>query len=641
MSLFHSLLSSGSRPNYGSLSNIELLVDFTGLVVGTTNDYGTVDGSGNITTLKSLAPGPTGRDFTSGGTAPTLSGGAGVFGGAGYFTNTVKATWNFLHFNATLANLKHTIHFVAKLANALNPNSFLGILGNTGGSSASKGIHLFYDDRVAFNFKDGFQFGIVRGTSTQFISSVTEGNTALTNRWAVYTFETDISNPTETKLKIYVNGDLIGYLINYVNNTSPQTTSTHDLQIGAGGNNVAPLVGSIKELVIQSRVESAGIRSAFIQGLISKHQISTTNDQVFSVFQRLSESRYYLSTVLDQNPTDSNTILCVFTDGVDHVYESGKKLSLMKSTDKGLTFASKVTVYDPVNPSAIQDLAGGYDSNGKFHLFTPIITSGSAGSLAGHKLIYMHSTDNGSNWTTVDLTSIMPGAGVDISFPIAKMIENNGVLMATFYTQDDQGDTNPSAIYVLRSTDYGANWSVVNVKPSDATYRNESTLIACSSTHLKLIARDEVTSEWHQYASTDNGLTWASDGALTFGETMTLAGPASLEKFQINGQDVIVCYYPDRAVNILKAVYATPANLISSGVSGWNLDTKTTIKRLNQSGTYHLHYGSVCHYDNDFNAIGAYPYDPYPTSGAGVVNEMWFFKVPTWHYSTVKTALGL
>jgi hypothetical protein len=208
--------------------------------------------------------------------------------------------------------------------------------------------------------------------------------------------------------------------------------------------------------------------------------------------------------------------------------------------------------------------------------------------------------------------------------------------MLAMYKQNS--DASSSARYLLYSDDGGTTWSYKTIEAAGATYRNETDLLALSSTVLLAVTRDESTLEWYQSMSTDNGDTWTNQGALTFGESLTGAGPVRLHKFQISSTDVVVCYYPDRVNRVFKAAYTKSSTLISSGLSAWSAANRVA---LHQGTGKHLHYGDVCHVDGDFKAIGQYVIDPFPVSGSGTENVMYTFDIPSFHYPFIKSLLGL
>lgn len=124
-------------------AGIGWIVSSSGLATSTTNTFGTVDGSNNITLLKSLAPGPLGRDLTGIGTVPTLSGGNMVFGGAGNFEQSSANTdFDFLSYDAA-DNVKHTILMVFNPTDTNSNNNPL--MGNNGFTTSINGFSLWWD----------------------------------------------------------------------------------------------------------------------------------------------------------------------------------------------------------------------------------------------------------------------------------------------------------------------------------------------------------------------------------------------------------------------------------------------------------------------------------------------------------------
>lgn len=636
------------RPiNYSVLSNIELLVDFTGLSVGMTNAYGTVDGSGNITALKSLAPGPTGRDFTPTGTAPTLAGGSGVFGGAGVLRHATAATWNFMHFNATPANMKYTIHAVAKLGTTSNPNAAYGILGNNAASGGNKGISLFYDDRVSVPRNNAFRYMLTTGTNAVFNS--VQDDVISPNSLLVLTIEVDLSLATSYKLKTYINGVLTSVADVYVN-TSMVTTPTFNLDIGSVGNSSLLLSGSIRELIIQSTVETGAIRHSFVQALLAKHGIAATpfdspvdvtqTLEIFSTYQE-SVGRYYLSALLDQHPTKKYLVLGSFVDGADHTADPAKKVSIRRSTNYGLSWGARADVYDPPGNLFVQDMAGGFTPNGRHHIFADVHTyNGTSVSEAPHLLTYLYSDDDGVTYSQVDLTSLLPSDGLATFRVIGNVIQSGDYLLVPFYKQTNEGVTTESANYLFRilvNSDPTnlANWSVTTIRAKASNYVNEAAIVALNGTHVLAMIRDEATFEYEQHISSDNGVNWSKQGEQSFGETFSSAAPCRLVLFQIAGTPVIACYYPDRANNLYKVIYGTVANIIAGGTSGFVVGSKATLANTNRM----IHYGSVYHPNGNFNAIlySAYEKTPLDLSNNDLITAV----LPSTHYATVRTALGL
>jgi hypothetical protein len=365
--------------------------------------------------------------------------------------------------------------------------------------------------------------------------------------------------------------------------------------------------------------------------------VTVDETKTYTLIDTLSESTYYLSTCLDQSPLDENILLQVFTrwSSAGHKFSENSTIGFRKSTDKGLTWGTPGTAYNPAGNLGIIDMGGGFGPNNKWHGFADQhLGDGSGNNISTTPtLIYFTTSDYGDNWTITDISSILPGDDKTVMRTYGNLIANNGVLMSSMYMT--KSDFTSTSIYLIRSTDDGATRSLVNVY-TGTTYINEGTMINLGDDELLLIARNESTKEWNQFRSSDNGLTWTNQGNLSLGESFSAASPGKLVKFLIEDTPVIAFYYPNRGSNprLLKVVYAKASDIIASGIAGWNLSTKTII---NNSSTY-WHYGDVCHYNNNFNAIGSYAKEG---GTAFVANSLLTFHMPSTHYLTVKTALGI
>src|SRR3972149_5599406 len=167
------ILKKYADPDYAGMSNVVFHGRADGLVVNTTNSFGVVDVSGNVTKLISVDT--TTHEFDSNGTAPTLTGtgidAAIVFGGAGRLRhNGANSVFNNFHYRASINDLKWTIHGIVKFGTTSNPDAVYGLFGNNGGASGSKGINGNFDDRASVNLNENFSFGITRGVSASLIT---------------------------------------------------------------------------------------------------------------------------------------------------------------------------------------------------------------------------------------------------------------------------------------------------------------------------------------------------------------------------------------------------------------------------------------------------------------------------------------
>lgn len=627
-------------PDYDDLTNVVFYGDYSGLVNGATNDYGTVS-AGSVTLLKDPLYG-TGVEFGSQGTAPTLSADGIVFGGSGNLRHTgLSSVFNDFHYKASIGDLKWTIWAIVKFGTDINPNAVYSFVGNNGGASTNNGIFVVYEDRLSLVENDALSLQITRGSSQSFISASSNGNIIPANEFCLIWLEVDKSQTQDNAVKLFINGTQI-VISNRVDSSTASTTPTYAMEIGAAGNAVARAVMTIKEICFMNGVLNSTVRNTFMNAICNRESLSisssidsVTTVSTFSALDTVNDGLYRLSVSLCQSPIDANTIVSIYTNTTTHTHAAGAKGVMRKSTDKGLTWSAESTIVDPSGDAAFADSGAGYGSDGRLHLIYPTYTSITPPST--ELLWYMYSDDDGATWSTpLDITSILAADSLNAMRVNCQIIENDGRLMTTIYKATDEGNTTNSAIYLIYSDDNGANWSYKTIKASSTTYINESSIVAISSTQLIVVSRNESTFEWTQYYSSNNGDTWASQGNLTFGESLPRACPARLRKFQISSTDIIACYYSDRNRDIFKVAYAKASDL-SSGVSAWS--TKSVLYQ-GKDGEQ-LQYGDVCHYDNNMNAIGMWPQDPFPGSGTGTTNKLVTFHVPTVQYRLLKRHLGL
>lgn len=649
-----SLPSVPSSPGYAALGNVEAIYDSTGLVSNTNNSYGQVDSSNNISTAgwKSLAPGPTGRDMLvvnvrgtgnmciqTVGTVPVID----CNGFANLKNTGGSANFNFLHYNATFANLKWTVHMLVRPGFGSDPAEAYGFLGNNAGSPNNKGLYIFNDDRTNVPAVNRLAHGIAKG-SAGLISTSADNSILTPNTWVLLTIEFDGSLAAGSRFRALVN-NVAATLVVTSASTAVVTTPSFDLELFAIGNAVVPMTGQMSHCIIQSRVETTGVRDAFVATMmlwrtyLDAHQANEVNDRMH-IYNTFNEdgTRYYLSSYLRKNPVNG-AIMQLFSESDGHLADNARKIGFRKSTDDGLTFGAKGTAVDPASTVCTSDFCAGYDSTGRLWVPTDQHTVSGSNFGAPHYLKVMY-TDNdfATAGTEVDLTSLVPSDSLSTWRCHGKVIENNGFIMFNIYKVTDEGTTTNSANYLFKIA-LGANpatlgnWSVKTIRASAAAYINETDIEALSSTVLIAISRSDTTNEWNLFKSVDNGENWTDSGALTFGEALSLAGPARIAGFTHNGVACKVCYYPDRSGRLLKAIYGTVADLISNPITGWKTASKVTIV------PDLLHYGGVLHKDNDFYGIGSYCREPNPQTLTE--SKVVLFYTPTNHEATMETALAI
>lgn len=207
-----------------------------------------------------------GRNFTaSGGARPTLtSGGLNgrpvfTFGGTQYLTSANDAsTWNFLHQAGG-----STVWIVGKAGNVSNPQTEYYFMGTNASASTNRGVAFIYSDIDNGGGKNNDLIIDVatRGVSTSFVvANISTNNALAANTPFQASSIRDLGNGTASaRSSIRVNGGS-AIELNTAANAAATTTASFTLQIGAAGNNIAPMTGYISEVIIAASIASTDTR---------------------------------------------------------------------------------------------------------------------------------------------------------------------------------------------------------------------------------------------------------------------------------------------------------------------------------------------------------------------------------------------
>jgi hypothetical protein len=212
------------------------------------------------------------RNFSqgTGGTQPTLTpnglNGRNVLScnGSQWLTSvSAAATWNFLH-NSNGSS----VFAVWKAGNSGDPNAIYGLMGSNAAGSVNTGFYLLYDDRVSSSRNDVALSQVSRGVVGQAAlnnptaSGVHPGGTPV-----LISHIGDPNNGTAANRSfLRVNRSLTQANVDV--NAPVATDASFALQIGACGNNIAPLVGYIAEIVVLASVASTTVRQQ-IEGYLA------------------------------------------------------------------------------------------------------------------------------------------------------------------------------------------------------------------------------------------------------------------------------------------------------------------------------------------------------------------------------------
>jgi hypothetical protein len=205
-----------------------------------------------------------GRHFTQGtvGAQPTLTprglNGLNVlsYNGSQWLTSVnTAATWNFLH-NTN----GQSVFAVWKAGNSSDPNAIYTLLGNNAAGSANTGYYVIYDDRVSSSRNDVLLSQVSRGVTGQAaVNNVSASGVHPANTPVLISNICDPGNATSANRSLLrVNRTLVQ--TNADSNAPVATDASFPLQIGACGNNVAPHVGYIAEIVVLASVASTTVR---------------------------------------------------------------------------------------------------------------------------------------------------------------------------------------------------------------------------------------------------------------------------------------------------------------------------------------------------------------------------------------------
>lgn len=563
-----------------------------------------------------------------------------VFDGTTVLTHTNKVYARFLHNIAP-----QTIIVIGKVGNSADPNAIYSLVGNNGTSSTNTGMYLGWDDRVAVS--DG---GVTRNNGILY--SIAR---AVINLWVFNNYQKDCLLPntpgsmvvtqirhTEPldNARLYTNRELKALWDRQrstANSTSSvgapygalTTDATYNLEIGGGGNGVVKLIGEIEQVVITNTV----ISEEELNLVASHYNVpqSTTPKNFISpvTLQTINNSAYVLGCLLAEHPTTKNTIF-LSSSGANHFGANTDREGIMsKSTDKA-NFSAYQTIWQDPDLAIHSNISGGYTDTGKLvamygeYDHTP--------SVQYMNLRVRTSEDEGVTFTNATIT---PPAGITSYVAMDQICKcGNGDYVIPYYGLG----TNLYEIWVARSTNNGATWTTGNrVFTSTTEYINEPSVVSLGGNFLLLAARKETTVAtffgYNFYLSSDNGLTWASQGFSNLGDNNTVyAHPPMLRVIYINSLRVLALYWTNRNTRRAKVMYlkGTDAHLPA------NYNKRIYTIDVDVNSSYVSGYPYILHPAGTLDGYGVY-FNELSSSNT----EAKFIRLPTSHQAQIITDLGL
>ena len=179
--------------------------------------------------------------------------GAAEFDGGDRLSHASLSEFNFMHRNQT------TSFVVVKSGVTASPVAAYGWFGSNGFSSNNRGVYAAYDNRnVLTGMVNSFNSLVSNGGGVVSASTVSELGTSVQTEFRsilqanVYQFHSIVLDPQNataaSRMKIAVNGGgLVGNSQRI--GASSLSNAAFNMQIGAVGNNLAPLVGDFCELI--------------------------------------------------------------------------------------------------------------------------------------------------------------------------------------------------------------------------------------------------------------------------------------------------------------------------------------------------------------------------------------------------------
>lgn len=449
--------------------------------------------------------GGNGKDLTqsTAGSRPTIQTGSQGrvvrFAGSHWLSAATASDWKFLH-DGTGGTV-----FVVGCKTGVNPEAREAFIATSSAQGGSRGFSFSLDDRSSVSRDNVHMTTVSNGSSFVRENASGDNEARGSGFWHVVAcrFWNDPSSLND--LQTWISGGLGKATAGSISTQQPSSSDPAGaFTVGATPTGTLPLTGDVAAVLVYSRKLSVGEINVVIQYLANLTHVPSVELEDEEVL--LNDGAYNSFPSLVR--TSTGRLIASYRAATSHVGTAGT-IDQMVSDDDGVTWSSPATVisdasFDLRGPS-ISTIAGG-------NLLMTTWVRTSVGAAVAESIRVYRSTNNGDTWTLFSSPATgFTGLSATQSAP---QTLSDGSLIFAVYGYESGADTVRS-VKILRSTDSGANWSVLATAAdgaADTQEYNEPTVFLRTDGSLVCIIRNGSTNGLHTTTSTDNGATWSTVG---------------------------------------------------------------------------------------------------------------------------------
>lgn len=339
---------------------------------------------------------------------------------------------------------------------------------------------------------------------------------------------------------------------------------------------------------------------------------------------------YRFGFTMIKNPTN-NLLIDIYRLATDHPGgTTDGRIVYRKSTDFGQSWGTETLLFDISPTKSVGNFSAGCDSNGRIHLLVQYSNS--------NDFDYYYSDNDFSTLSSATaITHADVSLGVYVS-TLCEIIQVGSTLYAPVYAATDNGNITESANYVLKSIDFGSNWTWTVVRAKSTTWINESTMVHLGGNDFLYVSRVDNTIDFKMYYSSDGANTFSDKGNTDFSGTLDATHPPLLKTFNVKNQKVVALYFFARSSEKWYSIYAKASDIVSlQNWTAFNTNTLTLLEDYS-AGPYSVRtgYPTIQHPYNDLRGVFTYAGEVSISEAAKVIGIL-----PTNIYSTLESELGL